>query len=287
MSNALYQAITDQIIAKLETGVTPWIKPWKTDSSADKNAITGSAYKGINRLLLGMSSMAQGFDSPYWASYDQWQQLGGQVRKGEKATQGVFFKPQVVKKGKNGDDDSTYRLLKAFWVFNVSQVDGVTITKPETDNKPFNAIEAVENHVNKLDLRLTHGGDVACYSPTLDMIKMPNKNAFKDESSYYATLLHEITHWTGHEKRCNRKLSGRFGNPEYAFEELVAEIGAAYLCGDFKITGQLQHADYIGSWLKACRSDSKIIFKAAALAQKAADYVNTCGQSAAQMPVAA
>ena len=112
-------------------------------------------------------------------------------------------------------------------------------------------------------------------------IKIPNKTAFSTESGYYATLLHELTHWTGHEKRCNRQLTGKFGNPEYAFEELVAEIGAAYLCGDFKITGQLQHADYIGSWLTACRSDNKIIFKAAALAQKAADYITTCGGSLA------
>jgi len=277
MSNTIYQSITDKIIKELETGAAPWVKPWSADNTADRNIVTGNAYRGINRLILGLSGMQYG--SSLWASYDQWQSIGGQVRKGEKATQGVFFKPQVVKKGANGSEDSVYMLLKPFWVFNANQVDGITITKPDAPVKPFNAIEAVDNAIKATGANITHGGDMACYSPTLDMIKMPHRASFDNESSYYATLLHEMTHWSGHAKRCDRKMTGRYGSPDYAFEELVAEIGAAYLCGDFKIAGELRHAGYIESWLKCLRADNKAIFRASALAQKAVELIHSATAS--------
>lgn len=279
MSNNIYQQVTDSIIAELEKGASPWIKPWRADNTADRNVITGKPYQGINRLLLGMSGMAKGYTSPLWATYDQWQQLGGQVRKGEKAVQGVFFTPCAKKKKADGEE-STYMLLKPFWVFNAAQVDGVTIKQVETENKPFNAIEQAELRIIKTGAKLSHGGDAAFYMPSTDSIRMPNKTAFDTESSYYATAFHELTHWTGAKHRLDRNLSGRFGNPAYAFEELVAEIGAAYLCADYGIQGELRHAGYIQSWLKACREDNKAIFRAAALAQKAADYIN--GLDAAQ-----
>lgn len=273
MSNNIYQQVTDSIIAELEKGAMPWVKPWRADNTADRNVITGKPYQGINRLLLGMSGMAKGYTSPLWATYDQWQQLGGQVRKGEKAVQGVFFTPCAKKKGADGEE-STYMLLKPFWVFNAAQVDGVTIKQAETENKPFNAIEQAEARIVKTGANLSFGGDAAFYMPSTDSIRMPNKTAFDTESSYYATAFHELTHWTGAKHRLDRNLSGRFGNPAYAFEELVAEIGAAYLCADYGIQGELRHAGYIQSWLKACREDNKAIFRAAALAQKAADYIN-------------
>ena len=284
MSNTIYQEITDSIIKQLEQGAAPWIKPWRVDASADKNIISQKPYQGINRLILGMSSMAQGFDVPIWASYKQWESLGANVRKGEKGTKIVFYSP-VEKENAQGEKES-YAVLKAYWVFNARQVEGIEIAPTSTDSKPFNAIEQAEQRIIKTGAAITHGGDAAFYAPSQDRIQLPHKSAFDNESSYYATAFHELTHWTGSKTRLDRELSkGKFGNPAYAFEELVAEMGAAFLCQDYGIQGELRHAGYIQSWLKACRDDSRAIFKAAALAQKAADYINML--DATSIPVAA
>jgi antirestriction protein ArdC len=285
MSKAIYQEVTDQIIKQLESGAMPWIKPWKADSTADKNFISQKPYQGINRLMLGLSSMINGFDTPVWASFKQWQSLGVNVRKGEKGTKIVFFSP-VTKECKVTGNLESYNLLKSYYVFNASQVDGVTIAAPSTENKPFNSIIEADKRIEKTGAIIRHGGDSAFFAPSMDMIQMPNKSAFSDESSYYATIFHELTHWTGHESRLKREFGKRFGNPEYAFEELVAEMGAAFLCQDYRIQGELRHAGYIQHWLKACRNDSTAIFKAAALAQKSADYINSL-DSVVAMPLAA
>lgn len=171
-------------------------------------------------------------------------------------------------------------------MFNASQVDGIEIAPVSTDSKPFNAIEQAEDRIVKTGAAITHGGDAAFYAPGPDRIQLPHKASFDNEASYYATAFHELTHWTGAKTRLDRELSkGKFGNPAYAFEELVAEMGAAFLCQDYGIQGELRHAGYIQSWLKACRDDSRAIFKAAALAQKAADFIN--GMDATAMPIAA
>jgi antirestriction protein ArdC len=285
MSKAIYQEVTDSIIKQLESGAMPWIKPWKADSTADKNFISQKPYQGINRLMLGLSSMINGFDTPVWASFKQWQSLGTQVRKGEKGTKIVFFSP-VTKECKVTGNLESYNLLKSYYVFNASQVDGVTIQAPATENKPFNSIIEADKRIEKTGAIIRHGGDSAFFAPSMDIIQMPNKSAFSDESSYYATAFHELTHWTGHESRLKREFGKRFGNPEYAFEELVAEMGAAFLCQDYRIQGELRHAGYIQHWLKACRNDATAIFKAAALAQKSADYINSL-DSVVAMPLAA
>jgi antirestriction protein ArdC len=159
-------------------------------------------------------------------------------------------------------------------VFNVAQVDGIDIVKTEAEEKEFTANQLAEQRIVKTGALISHGSDAAFYMPSQDRIQLPNKSAFDNEGSYYATAFHELTHWSGHESRCDRNLKGKFGNPAYAFEELVAEMGAAFLCADYGIQGELRHAGYIQSWLKALRDDSKAVFKAAALAQKAADYIN-------------
>ena len=271
--STVYQEVTDSIIAQLEQGATPWIKPWATDSTADKNFLSQAPYKGINRLMLGLSSMVHGFGCPVWASFKQWQTVGATVRKGEKGTKIVFYSP-VTKENKATGESESYNLLKAYYVFNASQVDGVTIQAPSADAKPFNAIEAAELRIKLTGAVITHGGDSAFYAPSVDKINVPHKSSFLTESNYYATVFHELTHWTGSELRCNRNLKGRFGNPLYAFEELVAEMGAAFLCQDYRIAGELRHAGYIESWLKVLKEDSRAIFKAAALAQKAVDHIN-------------
>jgi antirestriction protein ArdC len=281
--STVYETVTASIIAELEKGAIPWVKPWRADSSADKNIISQKPYQGINRLILGMSSMAKGYSVPVWASYKQWESLGANVRKGEKGTQIVFYSP-VTKENDKGEKES-YAVLKAYWVFNASQVDGIELAPVAPVDKPFNAVDVAEQRIIKTGAVISHGGDSAFYMPSKDRIQLPHKSAFNSESNYYATAFHELVHWSGHESRCNRDLKGRYGNPSYAFEELVAEMGAAFLCGDYGIQGELRHAGYIESWLKACRDDSKAIFKASALAQKAVDYINALDATA--LPVAA
>ena len=270
--STVYEEVTQSIIEQLENGAIPWHKPWVADSSADKNVLTQKPYQGINRLILGMSGMARGFTVPVWASFKQWQQLGGSVRKGEKGTKIVFYTP-AEKVNKDGEKES-YAVLKAYWVFNASQVDGIEVTPVAVVDKPFTANQLAEQRIIKTGARISHGGDAAFFMPSQDRIQMPHKSAFENEASYYATAFHELTHWTGSESRLDRNLKGRFGNPEYAFEELVAEMGAAFLCQDYGIKGELRHAGYIQSWLKALRDDSKAVFKAAAYAQKAATFIN-------------
>ena len=273
----VYQEVTDRIIAELEKGAVPWIKPWRADSSADKNHVSGKAYRGINRLLLGMSSMAHGFTSPVWASYKQWQEAGAQVSKGSKGTHIVFFKPIAGKKNEEtGEAETGYCVIRGYTVFNATQTN-LSVPAPVEPEAQFNPIPACEQFIVRTGARISHGGDAAFFLPLQDRIQLPNKTAFNSEASYYATAFHELTHWTGAKSRLDRNLSeGRFGNPAYAFEELVAEIGAAFLSVDHSIQGELRHAGYIEHWLKACRSDSKAIFKAAALSQKAADYLKAC-----------
>jgi antirestriction protein ArdC len=274
MSQTIYSEITQSIIEQLEAGAVPWVKPWKADSSADKNLVSQKPYQGINRLILGLSGMVNGYGVPVWASYKQWESIGGQVRKGEKGTRIVFFS-KVDKENKQTGDKESYSVLKAYWVFNASQIDGIDIVPADTVEKPFTPIEYAESRIVKTGAALSHGGDAAFYAPSVDRIQLPNKGTFNSEANYYATAFHELVHWTGAKHRLDRNLEkGRFGNPAYAFEELVAEMGAAFLCQDYGIQGELRHAGYIQSWLKALRDDSKAVFKAAALAQKAADYLN-------------
>jgi len=194
------------------------------------------------------------------------------VRKGEKGTKIVFYTP-AEKVNKEGEKES-YAVLKAYWVFNVSQVDGIEITPVAVTEKPFTANQLAEERIIKTGARISHGGDAAFFMPSQDRIQMPHKSAFDSEASYYATAFHELTHWAGHETRLDRVKGKRFADPAYAFEELVAEMGAAFLCQDYGIQGELRHAGYIQSWLKALRDDSKAVFKAAAYAQKAATYIN-------------
>ena len=277
MSNVIYQSVTDSIIAQLEKGAAPWVKSWKTDSSADKNFITQKAYSGINTLILGMA----GYSNPSWASYKQWQEKGVQVKKSEKATQIVFFKP-VSKTSTNeaGETETSgYAVLKTYFVFNAEQTD-IKIIPSTEPALPFDPIPAIESKIADTGAIIEHGGDSAFYMPSKDYIQLPNQSAFNTKEHYYATAFHELAHWSGAKHRLDRQLDkGRYGNPAYAFEELVAEISAAFLCADYKIQGDLRHAGYIESWLKACRDDNKAIFKAAALAQKAANFIKHGNQA--------
>ena len=277
MQNSIYQEVTDQIIAEIEKGAMPWVKPWKADSSCEKNIASKKEYNGINRLILAMMTHFKGYQSPFYGSFKQWQDLGGTVRKGEKGTKIVFYKPVSVEKTNDqGESENfAYSCLKTYYVFNADQVDGIEIAKPEVSPRVYNPAPALDDRILKTGANIKHGGSSAFFSPMGDFIGMPNRDTFNDDSSYYATILHELTHWSGAKHRLDRDLSGKFGNSKYAFEELVAELGAAFLCQDYQIQGELRHAGYIQNWLTCLRENNQAIFKAAALAQKAADYINS------------
>lgn len=269
----IYQEITDSIIAELEKGATPWIKPWNAPMGADKNVVSQKAYRGINRLLLAMVGGMKGYSNPAWGTYKQWGQLGGQVRKGEKAAKIIFWS-KASATDKNTGESKEYAFAKAYFVFNVEQVDGIEIIASEDKQNDNQRIANCEKTIANSGARITHGGDTACFIPSSDIIRMPEIGTFQSAEHYYATAFHELTHWTSDKNRCDRDISkGRFGNPDYAFEELVAELGAAFLCGNHGIKGDLRHAGYIESWLKCLKNDPKAIFKASGLAQSAADYI--------------
>ena len=271
MSALVYQQVTDKIIAELESGNIPsWVKNWSGDAGSDCNVISKKTYSGINTIILGMS----GFKSPYWGTYKQWVSIGAQVSKGSKGTHIIFYSP--VENGskitESGEIKNYSYILKSYTVFNADQVTGFQAPALPVP-KVFNDISSIEALTVKSGAKLQFGGDRAYYSPSQDYIAMPHKTQFNSEVSYYATLLHELSHWSGHKSRLDRDLSGRFGNEAYAAEELIAELSAAFLCARYSITGELRHSSYIASWLRVLKNDNKAIFKAAALAQKSADYL--------------
>ncbi len=271
MSALIYQQVTDKIIAELESGNLPsWVKDWSGEAGSDCNVITKKPYNGINTIILGMS----GFQSPFWGTYKQWLSLGAQVTKGSKGTHIIYYSP--VERGSKvteaGEVKEYSYILKSYTVFNAEQVTGWEAPATPAP-KPFNNIFAAEVLAVKSGAVIKHEDDNAYYSPSQDFIAMPHKTQFKSEAGYYATLMHELAHWSGHESRLSRDLSGRFGNEAYAMEELIAELSAAFLCAKLGIAGELRHSSYIASWLRVLRNDNKAVFKAAALAQKAADYL--------------
>jgi antirestriction protein ArdC len=268
----IYEEITQSIITELENGCAPWVKPWNAPSGADKNVISQKPYRGINRLLLAMLSGIKGYSVPVWATYKQWDSLGGQVRKGEKAAKIIYWN-QAQSVNPEGEQKS-YAFAKAYFVFNVSQVDNIDIVPSADTVSDHQKIDNCEKTISATGAKIVHGGDTACFIPSVDLIKMPELGTFSSPEHYYATAFHELTHWTSEKSRCDRDLSkGRFGNADYAFEELVAELGAAFMCQNHGIKGDLRHAGYIQSWLKCLKNDSKAIFKASGLAQAATDYL--------------
>jgi antirestriction protein ArdC len=271
MKNDIYDIVTNRIIEKLESGTIPWIKPWHTENTLDKNIKTGLEYNGINRIILGMS----GYNSNIWASFKQWNDLGARVKLHEKGTQIVFYKPvSGVKKNEQGEIESIYScVFNTSYVFNAEQVEGIEIKPRETIEKPFLNNIDIDNMVSNTGAVIRHGGNSAYYKRDDDYINMPVKSDFYDEAGYYATLLHELTHWSGSPSRLDRTKGKRFGDTAYAFEELIAELGSAFLCEKYAVKGDIRHEGYIASWLQALKNDNKMIFKASAYAQKSTDYL--------------
>ena len=281
-----YQEITDRIIAALEAGTPPWRRPWDPDKAGGpampRNAATGHRYRGINVLTLGMSVLAFSSGDPRWATYKQAEDCGWQVRRGERGTTGFFFKRLELRDDSKPDDseDAVRRipLLRAFTLFHASQIDGVPDYVPATiEEAPWRAPEAAEVIIANSGAVVRFGGDRAFYSPATDHIQMPPHAAFATAEGFCGTLIHEASHWTGAPSRLNRDLRNHFGSHDYAREELRAEIGQMMVCGELGISGCdfSNNAAYVASWLEKLRSDRKEIFRAAADAQRIADYANS------------
>lgn len=281
----LYAEVTNQIIAALEAGTTPWACPWDRQhgSLLPANLTTGRHYRGINVLLLNLRQMAEGYPTNRWLTFQQAHSVGAHVRRGESGTRIVFFKLLE----RDGAQDSRLQaandepvrkvipLLRSFTVFNEAQVEGLPahLTWPPSPQPEGTAYEAAVALLARSGATIRHGGSRAFYSPGLDLIQMPPVEVFADFEGYYSTALHELTHWTGHPSRCSRTLANRQHIEAYAFEELVAEMGSAFLSSHCGLQGQLHHASYIASWLEALRNDNRLVFSAASLAQKAVDFL--------------
>lgn len=269
---SLYQEITDQIIEQIEAGTPPWRQPW-TGSASPSMPIrsNGEPYQGINVLMLWMWANKYGFTSPQWITFKQAKAMGGTVRKGEKGVKVVYF--SVIEK----ENDEKIPFLKSYTVFNMEQCDGIEY---QNENAPVDLgtqeISSLKNYFDRVTASIvTDNEPRAYYHPIKDYIHMPPISTFESAESYYAVLAHELVHWTGAEKRLDR--IKKFANrQEYAFEELIAEIGSCILCAEYGLTPDIdQSAAYVESWLKALKNDNRLIFKAAAESQKAVNYINS------------
>lgn len=269
-----YQEVTDKIVALIEAGTLPWRKDWKEVAALGSpfNPFTRRAYNGINVVLLWAEAAAKGYASHEWGTYKQLAEAGGTVRKGEKGTRIMFYRTLQVE-DRETEETKRIPMLRTFTVFNVAQCDGLKPREVKPLKEPDRDAQA-EAFIAAVGADVRHGGNRAFFSPLEDYVNVPALAQFKSTEGYYATALHELTHWTGHKTRLARDFSGRFGSESYAFEELVAELGASFLCADLQLSPRLEsHASYLDSWLKVLKGDKKAIFKAAAEASRAAAYL--------------
>lgn len=286
---SVYSIITEKIIAMLNDGVVPWQKPW-TGGGPAQNLVSKKQYRGINRFLLAFAP----YSSPYFLSYNQIKKLKGTLKEGESKNYfivtfwkwlepkeqkaGLFDGKELSEKQVKSKQNKRIPLLRYYRVYNVEQTEGIDYPKAETrEFLPIYQADAIVNGMPSLPV-IEHGGTRACYSPSLDVIKMPKPEQFKTNEGYYGTLFHEMVHSTGHESRLNRGgvVENHFFSSEtYSKEELVAEMGAAFLCGEIGIerTTVENSAAYIQSWLKELQNDEKLVVQAAAAAEKAVDYI--------------
>ncbi len=284
-AGSMYARVTERILLSLENGVVPWRRPWQlsTDSAGNRlwqprNAITERVYRGVNILLLGLTEYAD----PRWLTFQQAKAAGGTVRKGEKGTEIIFWK--VLDQQDDKGRISQMPLLRTFHVFNITQIDGLTLpsltpaASEPTKQEPNTAAEMlIANFLDKP--QVVHGGDRACYTPCFDLVSMPFPAQFENSEAFYGTLFHEFVHATGHASRLDRAgISGSAGEPRtverYGREELIAEMGAAFLCAEAGIDARLpQSAAYLQNWMTAIKADPKAVIVAAGAAQKAADFI--------------
>ena len=281
----VYTRVTTKIVAALEQGVRPWVKPWSAEHTAGR--ITrplrhnGQAYRGINVLMLWGDSVEKGFVSPFWLTYKQTVEMKAHVRKGQHGSN-VIYADRFTKTGTDGkgqEIEEKIPFMKAYTVFNAEQVEGLpaqyyATAEPRLDT--VQRIDRAEAFFAATGANIQHGGNQAFYTMAQDRVQMPPFESFQDAESYYGTLCHEMTHWTRHPNRLKRDFGRkRWGDEGYAMEELVAELGSAFLSADLDLTPEVRadHASYIANWLTVLKDDKRAVFQAAAHAQKASDFL--------------
>ena len=280
---SLYEEITGQIIAQLEAGRVPWVQPWDATASGPdlpRNAITERCYSGVNILILWGAVIQHGYPSQSWLTFRQALDAGGAVRKGEHGTT-VVYADRFIPKGereraaREGVEPGSVPFLKRFTVFNLAQCEGLRegLAPHRAPLPEREIIPHAEAFIAATGADFRIGGDKAFYVPSRDFIQVPPQPAFREQINYYRTCFHELSHWTGHATRLGRDQSHRNGSHPYAREELVAEMGAAFVCARLNIAPTVRHADYIATWLDVLREDSRAIFRAASQASKAADFL--------------
>ncbi|MGQ3141166.1 ArdC family protein [Rhizobium oryzihabitans] len=282
---SLYDEITGKIIGELEAGRVPWVQPWGTAAAKaplamPRNAATSRHYSGINVLILWGAVVEHGFPGQSWLTFRQALGLGGNVRKGERGTTVVYadrFVPDDEKRRarETGEDAQAIPFLKRFTVFNAAQCENLpddiaTVAPPPPPGLVEPQVEALIRSTG-IDFRI--GGNRAFYVPALDYVQVPPPQAYFEPINWHRTALHELGHATGHPSRLGRDMTGAFGTKKYAFEELVAEMNAAFCCASLGIVPTVRHADYLGSWLEVLREDNRAIVRAASQASKAADWL--------------
>ncbi|HEY3814569.1 MAG TPA: zincin-like metallopeptidase domain-containing protein [Caulobacteraceae bacterium] len=282
----VYRTITDKIVAAIEAGTDNFVMPWHRAGPAlgrPANAKSRMRYRGVNVVALWAEAAARGYGSGWWATFDQWSGIGGRIRHRERGTTVVFWKRIEGAADKASDDETpagTRLVARAFRVFNADQIDGWRPPVAAVAS-PVELRDQAEAFVASTGAVIRHGGDQACYRWTDDVVQMPDRRLFVGSptcdatEAYYSTLLHELTHWSGAKHRLDRAFSARFGDEAYAVEELVAELGAAFLCADLEITNEPRpdHAAYVAHWLKVLGDDPRAIFLAATKAKDAAAYL--------------
>jgi antirestriction protein ArdC len=287
MRTDVYQRITDKIVTQLEQGVRPWMQPWSAGGDGARivrpRRFNGLPYNGINVLMLWSAAEEKGYASPLWMTFKQALEFNAHVRKGETGSL-VVYADKITRTetdATTGEEaERAIPFMKGYTVFNVEQIDGLPehfYAKPEPKGETVQRIESAESFFAATRAEIVHGGSRACYIPSRDHIHMPCIDCFRDAKSYYATLAHEATHWTAHPSRLAREFGRkRWGDEGYAMEELVAELGSAFLSADLDLTPETRedHAAYIASWIKALKNDKRAIFTAASYAQRAVDFLH-------------
>ena len=281
---SIYETVTAKIVAELEQGTAPWVKPWTGkggSSDLPSNAATGRPYSGVNVLLLWGAAIEKGYTQGKWLTFRQAHTLGAHVRKGERAEHIVFASQAAAKEENSAEENRTYRFLKFHAVFNVTQVDDLpaAIYQVSEPRALPDSLHEADRFITAIGATVRHGGSRAAYAPEPDIILLPSRECFETDGHYIATSLHEHGHWTGHTSRLGRDLRGRFGDASYAAEELVAELTAAFLCAHLGAPGKLRHPEYIASWLQVLKSDMRAIFTAAGKATAAANYMRKVAES--------
>ena len=279
MRRDLYAEVSTRIIAELERGAAPWIKPWSATAGANTpcNAVSNRPYSGCNVILLWLARN-RGWPTPRFLTFKQAIEAGGNVRKGEHGTKVIFVKQLQIKDG-DGEaaDTRLVPMLREYTVFNVAQCenlpDSIKAGRPMRVRNPDTRDGLADEFLRSTGADIREGHGEAYFVPSQDFISMPAFEAFKGADHFYNVAFHELSHWTGHKSRLDRDLKNRFGSREYAAEELIAELGAAFLCAEFGFDGDVRNAGYIATWIDLLKADKRAFFTACSKAQAAADYL--------------